>query len=143
MDSVENQIRAMVTRETQAWDSGDAEALVALFHPDMIWIWPKDAHAHDPIDWEFPLGRFDRTRWLAFYQDFFARHALLHNRREIVRIAISEQGDGAFAVVDIDTLWRSIDGEEMHWKGRTCKGYTLLVGGQWKLIFHTGVLDYS
>ncbi|HKH37069.1 MAG TPA: hypothetical protein VKA82_07870 [Rubrobacter sp.] len=27
------------------------------------------------------------------------------------------QGDGAFAVVDIVTLWRDLEGEEMRWKG--------------------------
>lgn len=27
----------MVDRETAAWDRQDAEALVELFHPDMVW----------------------------------------------------------------------------------------------------------
>jgi ketosteroid isomerase-like protein len=59
-----------------------------------------------------------------------------------VRIVVSEQGDGAFAVVDVDTLWRDRHGNDFHWNGRTCKGYTQ-VGGEWKLIMHTGVLDYE
>ena len=29
-----------------------------------------------------------------------------------------------------------------HWKGRACKGYTR-VGGQWLLVFHTGLLEYA
>jgi ketosteroid isomerase-like protein len=60
-----------------------------------------------------------------------------------MRIAVSEQGDGAFAVVDVDTLWinRSA-GQPFHWKGRACKVYTK-VGGRWLFIFQTGVLDYD
>ena len=42
-----------------------------------------------------------------------------------MRIAVSREGDGAFAVVDVDTLWRHRDsGEASHWLGRACKGYT-------------------
>lgn len=142
MQRVEEQIRAMVDRETRAWDSQDAEALVSLFHPDMVWPWPPDSKAHDPMLWVFPQGRFDRQRWKASWQELFDTHTLVHNRRNIVRIAVSEQGDGAFAVVDVDTLWRRRDGKEFHWSGRACKGYTT-VGGEWKLILHTGLLDYA
>ena len=35
--SVEAEIQAMVDRETTAWDRQDAETLVSLFHPDMVW----------------------------------------------------------------------------------------------------------
>lgn len=50
---------------------------------------------------------------------------------------------GAFAVVDVDTLWRSREsGEQSHWRGRACKGYTK-VGSEWKLVFHTGLLNYD
>lgn len=43
----------------------------------------------------------------------------------------------------IRTLWRKrSDGVLFHWKGRACKGYTK-VGEQWRLIFHTGLLDYE
>ena len=67
----------------------------------------------------------------------------MHNVRRTVRIAVSDEGDGAFAVVDVDTLWRRrSDGETFHWKGRACKGYTR-VGDRWLLILHTGLLDYS
>jgi ketosteroid isomerase-like protein len=54
---------------------------------------------------------------------------------------VSEQGDGAFAVVDIDTLWVDSKGEKNHWKGRVCKVYTK-IDREWKLIMHTGVLEY-
>ena len=138
---VEHQIRAMVERETHAWNARDADALVDLFHPDMVWPWPPDAHSHDPATWIFPQGRFDRERWRDGWQHLFDTHELLRNNRTIVRIAISEEEDGAFAVVDVDTLWRDRSGRDFHWKGRACKGYTR-VGGDWKLIFHTGLLAY-
>jgi ketosteroid isomerase-like protein len=142
MGEVEREIRELVERETRAWDALDAEALVDLFHPDMVWPWPPDAHAHDPVRWVFPWGRFDRERWRAGWQELFDTHVLVHNRRRIARIAVSDEGDGAFAVVDVDTLWRDEAGTDMHWRGRACKGYTK-VGGEWKLILHTGLLDYG
>ena len=141
MSTVVAEIQAMVDRETKAWDEQDAEALVSLFHPDMVWPWPPDEHAHDPETWVFPWGRFDRERWKAGWQQLFDSHTLIHNRRNTVKIVVSEQGDGAFAVVDVDTLWRDASGKDFHWKGRVCKGYTKTDAG-WKLILHTGVLDY-
>ena len=60
----------------------------------------------------------------------------------IIKISSSNEGDGSFAVVDVDTLWRrNSDGEEFHWKGRACKVYTK-VSDEWKLIMHTGLLEY-
>ena len=141
MNQLHSQIEAMVHRETRAWDSQDAEALVELFHPDMVWPWPPTAQSHDPIEWVMVLGRYDRDRWKKLWQELFDAHKLVHNRREIKRVEISKEGDGAFAVVDIDTLWRDAKGTESHWKGRVCKVYTK-VGGEWKLIMHTGVLKY-
>jgi ketosteroid isomerase-like protein len=141
--SVEAEIREMVHRETAAWNRRDADALVDLFHPDMVWPWPPHDRAHDPGSWVFPQGRYDRRRWKAGWEDLFASRELVHNCREIVRIEVSEQLDGAFAVVDVDTLWRDrASGAEFHWRGRACKGYTK-VGPQWKLIFHTGLLSYA
>lgn len=142
MKDAEAEIRDMVDRETAAWDNQDAAALVSIFHPDMVWPWPPDNRAHDPESWVFPLGRFDRYRWQADWQKLFDTHALIHNRRTTIRIEVSDQGDGAFAVVDVDTLWRDREGRDFRWQGRACKGYTK-VGGEWKLILHTGLLDHS
>jgi ketosteroid isomerase-like protein len=139
--SIEDEIREMVHRETRAWDARDAEAVVSIFHPDMVWPWPPDADAHDPATGVFPQGRYDRERWKREWQSLFDTHELVHNKRDIVKVVLSEQQDGAFAVVDVDTLWRDAAGRGFHWKGRACKGYTL-VGGEWKLIFHTGLLLY-
>lgn len=142
MVNVEEQIRAIVDRETRAWDDLDAEALVEIFHPDMVWPWPPDAGAHDPSRWILTQGRYDRERWRRGWQNLFDTHQLIHNRREIILIAVSAEEDGAFAVVDVDTLWRTVSGQHFHWKGRACKVYTL-VRAEWKMIFQTGLLDYA
>lgn len=143
MPDIRAEIQAMVDRETSAWNCQDADALVDIFHPDMVWAWPPDASSHDPATWVLPLGRYDRSRWRAGWLELFRTHELVHNYRATVRIAVSEHGDGAFAVVDVDTLWRQRStGVLFPWKGRACKGYTRMASG-WRLIFHTGLLDYS
>jgi ketosteroid isomerase-like protein len=139
----EQQIQDMVDSETRAWDTQDAEMLVSIFHPDMVWPWPPTSQAHDPAEWVFPQGRFDRIRWKQGWQELFRICELVHNHRHTVKIVVSAQGDGAFAVVDVDTLWRHKEtGENFLWKGRACKGYTR-VDNEWKLIYHTGLLDYE
>ena len=132
----------MVDKETHAWNTQDADLLVSVFHPDMVWPWPPDNETHDPADWVFEMGRYDHNRWRNSWQQLFNTHELEHNIRETQKIEISKEGDGALAVVDIDTLWIHKETEEKnHWKGRTCKVYTLTDNG-WKLIMHTGVLNY-
>ena len=125
MITAEAEIGALVDAETAAWNARDANALVSLFHPDTVWPWPPDSAAHDPMQWVMPFGRFDRERWRCSWQALFDTHDLVHNRRETLRIVVSEQGDGAFAVVDVDTLWSNRTTKQLfHWKGRACKGYT-------------------
>jgi len=141
MDSRQAEIQEIVDRETHAWDTQDVELLLSVFHPDMVWPWPPDPSAHDPIDWVLMWGRYDRERWRKGWQDLFDTHELIHNRRATKRIAVSEEGDGAFAVVDIDTLWRGHQGADNHWIGRTCKIYTSM-GEEWKMIAQTGALEY-
>jgi hypothetical protein len=136
------EVEEIVRRETRAWDAQDVELLLSIFHADMVWVWPSDSHGHDPISWITPLGRFDATRWGNLYRDWFAKYRLVHNLRKLLRIQLSEQEDGAFAVVDIDTLWEADDGEVSHWLGRTCKMYTL-VSGEWKMISQVGALTYD
>ncbi len=140
--SVEEQIREIVNRETRAWDNKDVELLLTVFHPDMVWPWPQTAENHDPIDWVLVQGRYDYERWKKGWQDLFDTHTLVHNRRMIRKIVISKEGNGAFAVVDVDSLWISHSGKKNHWKSRACKVYTKL-GDQWKLIMHTGLLNYE
>lgn len=135
-------IEDMVNKETLAWNTQDVKLLLTIFHSDMVWPWPKNPQAHDPIDWVMEWGRYDFERWGAGWQDLFDTHKLIRNERVIKKIEVSQQGDGAFAVVDIDTLWRDADGKDNHWKGRTCKVYTL-VNKEWKMMMQTGVLDYD
>jgi ketosteroid isomerase-like protein len=141
MRNAKHEIREIVDRETRAWDTQDVELLLSIFHPDMVWPWPPTNVDHDPMTWVLVLGKFVRERWARTYQQFFQEHSLAHNRREIKRIEISQEGDGALAVVDIDTLWIGAEGREDHWQGRVCKVYAR-VGGRWRMTMHTGVLAY-
>jgi ketosteroid isomerase-like protein len=98
---------------------------------------------HDPATWVMGMGRYDRQRWAQSWQELFRTHRLVHNRRNIVKISITKEGDGALAVVDIDTLWRDAQGNPNQWLGRVGKVYTRLANGEYKLIMRTGALDYS
>jgi ketosteroid isomerase-like protein len=142
MTDARTQIQEIIDRETRAWDTQDLDLLISVFHHDMVWPWPPTAEAHDPMEWEFVLGRYDEQRWRSVWQGLFDNHELVHNERETRKIQISEEGDGAFAVVDIDTRWRDRDGNDQCWQGRTCKIYTRMPDG-WKMIAQTGVLDYG
>jgi hypothetical protein len=142
MGDTRQEILDMVDRETRAWDARDVDLLLSVFHPHMVWFWPADNESHDPVDWESPLGRFDRERWRDTYSRMFSDHDLIRNDRRVVEIKVTAEGDGALAIVDIDTLWKNRStGEEMHWLGRTGKTYTR-VGGEWKMISQSGVLLY-
>jgi ketosteroid isomerase-like protein len=140
--AAEDEIHEIVDRETRAWSTQDVALLLSVFHPDIVWPWPPDQSAHDPLDWGWGMGRFDAARWGEVYTELFASHELVHNRRETLRISVSPEGDGAFAVVDVDTLWQSRDdGSHFHWEGRACKVYAR-VGPEWKMTMHTGLLAY-
>jgi hypothetical protein len=138
---VRSEIEEIVDRETRAWDTRDVDLLLTVFHPDMVWPWPKTPRSHDPMDWVLEWGRYDPERWGRGWRELFDTHELVRNEREIRKIEVSEEGDGAFAVVDIDTVWRDLRGNESRWKGRVCKVYSK-VGGEWKMTMHTGVLEY-
>lgn len=142
MSEIEREIEEIVDRETRAWDTQDLDLLLSVFHPDMVWPWPPTVADHDPIDWVIEWGRYDEERWRQGWQSLFDTHELVHNKRRIRKIAVSREGDGAFAVVDVDTLWRDRSGRDFHWNGRGCKVYTKLEDG-WKLIAHYGLLDYQ
>ena len=142
MDEIRKQIEEIINRETRAWNTQDVDSLMTIFHRDMVWPWPRTPQSHDPMDWVIEMGRYDYERWKAGWERLFDTHRLAHNQREIKKIEISKEGDGAFAVVDIDTLWVDDAGHENHWKGRVCKVYSK-IGDEWKMTMHTGVLDYT
>lgn len=140
--NAEAEIREIIDRETRAWNTADVPLLLSVFHPDMVWAWPATYASIDPLDWHLVMGKFEARRWGALYEALFRARTLVHNRRETVRIEVSAQGDGALAIVDIDTLWReNTSGVEDHWLGRTCKLYAL-VTGEWKMTAQTGALQY-
>ena len=142
MDDISKQIEEIVDRETRAWDTQDVALLMTVFHQDMVWPWPPTPQSHDPIDWVIEWGRYNDERWRSGWQKLFDTHRLARNDRKIKKIEVSNEGDGAFAVVDIDTLWIDEAGRENHWQGRVCKVYSK-VGNEWKMTMQTGVLDYS
>jgi ketosteroid isomerase-like protein len=39
-DGTASEVREIVDRETRAWNTKDAELLLSVFHPDMVWPWP-------------------------------------------------------------------------------------------------------
>jgi ketosteroid isomerase-like protein len=144
MTSPQAAIEELVHRETRAWDTQDAELLLSVLHSDMVWPWPPHAEAHDPLEWVLEWGRYDRDRWRRGWQTLFDGHQLVHNHRVLRRIEVSAEGDGGFAVVDVDTLWRHRhDGSLQHWQGRACKIYTRLISGEWRMIAQTGLLQYG
>ena len=137
-------IREIVDRETRAWDTRDVTLLLSVFHPDMVWPWPRTYQSVDPVEWRLVMGRFDAERWRSSYENLFRRYELVRNRRTIVNVEVSAEGDGAIAVVDIDTLWRerATGDESNHWLGRTCKVYALTSAG-WKMTMQVGALQYD
>lgn len=141
MSQAVTEIEEIVNRETLAWDTQDLDLLLSVFHPDMVWPWPPNSQAHDPMDWVLEWGRYDDERWRNGWRELFDTHELVHNNRVTRKIVISNEEDGAFAVVDIDTLWRDNQGNDFHWLGRACKIYTK-VAGEWKMIAQTGLLEY-
>jgi len=138
-----DEIKEIIDRETQGWNNQDLDLLMSIFHHDMVWPWPKTPQSHDPMDWIFELGKFDNKRWRKIWRNLFDNYYLIHNNRVIKKIVISNEGDGAFAVVDVDTLWRNrTNGRDFHWYGRACKIYTKVKNGQWKMIGHIELLKY-
>lgn len=142
MSTIQEEIEAIINKETKAWNNKDVKLLLSIFHPDMVWVWPKKNTLHNPIEWELPLGRFNYKRWEQIYSDMFKKYKLIRNIRKIVDIKISKECDGAFAVVDVDTLWEDNNGNQNHWLGRAGKTYTK-INNEWKMISHTGLLIYK
>lgn len=102
-DNVKQHIQTLIDLETEGWNTKNPDLFLSMIHPDMVWPWPPKADSHDPVDWVFVLGQFDREQWRKNWQDIFDSYDLIHNRRDTVKIEVSKDEDAAFAVVDIDT----------------------------------------
>src|SRR5215207_11668672 len=63
MNDADSEIREIVDRETRGCDTQDVGLLLSVFHPDMVWPWPKSPMSHDPVDWRLVLGRYAPERW--------------------------------------------------------------------------------
>lgn len=98
------EVQKIIGQETEAWNTKNVELLLAVFHPDMVWPWPPTSNNHDPMDWVLVQGRFNKLRWGVGWQQLFDTHELIRNIRTTQKIQVSAEADGAFAVVDIDTL---------------------------------------
>ena len=145
-----HEIQEIIDRESRAFETADAELMLSVYHPDMVWAWPPHSRAYDPMEWVIRMGRFNYERWLKMTRLFFDTHELIHNRRVTKKIVMSEEQDGAFAVVDVDTLFKQSpdketpwdeEGNELHILGRACKIYTT-VGDQWKMLYQPGTMHY-
>ncbi len=133
----EIEVQEIIDRETTAWTQKSTDLLLSIFHPNMVWVWPLDNKNYDPITWITPQGKFEYNKYLKIYSDWFAKFELIKNERIVKKITMTKENDGAFAIVDIDTLWRSKSGEESHWLGRTGKTYVKTING-WKMINQVG-----
>ena len=56
-DAAKKQIEEIVNREIRAWDTQDVDLLMTVFHPDMVWPWPRTPQSHDPMGWVIEWGR--------------------------------------------------------------------------------------
>ena len=57
VDELKAEIQEIVDRETRAWDTRDVDLLLSVFHPDMVWPWPRTPRSHDPMEWVLEWGR--------------------------------------------------------------------------------------
>jgi hypothetical protein len=106
---LEAAIREIIDRR----DTGLGTLLLSVFRPDMVWAWPatytSTTLSSGVSHWAGSMLSAGSGR---------GHCSTIAARR--CRIEISAQGDGAFAVVDIDTLWRNdTTGAEDHLLGRT------------------------
>ena len=120
--TVKDEIQALIDRETLGLNTKNADLFLDFIHPDMVWPWPPASRANDPIEWRFVLGRFKKERWRQYFRALFDQYELAHNMRKTVKIEVSPEEDAAFAILEIDSLWRDKDTkQEIPWRGRVCK----------------------
>ena len=84
----------------------DADLLLSVLHPDMVWPWPPRPDAHDPMHWVIEWGRHDAARWRQGWQRLFDTHALVHNRRVTRQIAVSGRWSTRTPAADLSGVTR-------------------------------------
>ena len=95
------ELQEMVDRESRAYETYDANLMLTLFHPDMVWVWPPHSRAYDPMEWVLRMGRFEKNRWRAYLQKFFDEYEVLHNSRVTRKIYVSPALPGYHASANI------------------------------------------
>ena len=116
---LEIKIKEIVDRDTDVWNNKDTEKLLSIFQPDMVWPWPRTFDSHDPVDWIFEVEGLIIKDIKKISNEFLKSHILVHNKKITQKIVISDQKDGAFAVVDVDVLWKNIKTQRFSME-RTC-----------------------
>ena len=89
VDELKAEIQEIVDRETRAWDTRDVDLLLSVFHPDMVWPWPRTPRSHDPMEWVLEWGCYDAERWGRSWRELFETHELVRNERETRKIEVS------------------------------------------------------
>ena len=117
-DTMKKEIQALIDRETLGLNTKNPDLFLDMIHPDMVWPWPPTPRDHHPVRWKFVVGRFNKERWRQYFQAFFDHYDLVHNHRETIKVEVSLEEDAAFAIMDVDSLWRDKDSkQEIHWEG--------------------------
>lgn len=133
--SAREAICSLVDREPSAWAAKDVEALVDLYHPEMVWTTLTEDEGKVGLG-SLMLSGLDADRWRAAWKRHFATHDLVHHEQETCEVHVAEDGSGGFAIVERDALWREKrSGEVERWNGRALKIYTR-EGSGWRMRAH-------
>jgi len=117
-DTMKKEIQALIDGETLGLNTKNPDLFLDMIHSDMVWPWPPTPRDHHPVRWKFVVGRFNKERWRQYFQALFDHYDLVHNHRETIKVEVSLEEDAAFAIMDVDSLWRDKDSkQEIHWEG--------------------------
>ena len=135
-------IRALIDREQNANDTGDAEALLDVHREDFIAIWAR--HYDGSTDWlqSRPGYTYDDIKRRVSAEDWAGRSAILNDEEldykhkwEVVHIAID--GDDAVAVSQMEHARNDTVNSLRVTNGWTSLWMLKKVEGQWK--FHAAI----
>ena len=83
-DTVKKQIQALIDRETLGLNTKNPDLFLDMIHPDMVWPWPPTSRDHDPVEWKFVLGRFNRERRRQNFRAIFDNYDLVHGEWKLI-----------------------------------------------------------